>query len=46
MMLSKNNNNNSSVYANLATFDNVSINVGITDASLISSLNTISRKCW
>ena len=42
MLSTKNNNNNSSIYANTATFDNVSINGSITNASLTSSLNTIS----
>ena len=43
MLSTKNKNNNSSVFANTATFDNVSINGGITNASLTSSLNKISR---
>ena len=36
-----NNNDNSSVFANIATFGNVSINWGIINATLTSSLNTI-----
>ena len=42
MLSTKNNNNNSSIYANNGTFDNVSINGNITNTSLTSSLNTIS----
>ena len=42
MLSTKNNTNNSSVFANSVTFDNVLINGGITNASLTSSLNKIS----
>ena len=42
MLSTKNNSNNSSVFVNTATFDNVWINGGITNTSLTSLLNTTS----
>ena len=42
LLSTKSNNNNSSVFANTATVDNVSINGVITNTSLSSSTNTIS----
>ena len=42
MLSTKNYNNNSSIYANTATFDNISINAVITNDSLTTSINTIS----
>ena len=42
MLSTKNYNNNSSVYANNATFDNLLINGVITNDSLTTNINTIS----
>ena len=42
MLSTKNYNNNSSVYANTGTFDNITINSSITNDTLTNSINTIS----
>ena len=43
MLSTKIYNNNSSLYANSATFDNISINGVITNNSLTTNINTISE---
>ena len=42
MLFTKNNNNNSSVYANTGTFDNLLLNGNIINDPLSTLINTIS----